>query len=385
MKRGMSLENLLTTVVEQNKTKRDFVANTKESIAMVDAPDMPQKVALVLRKEGEAELERFSISENCHRQIAGRLQIPLKYYFRLLEDHLDLVVTQVNALFQREPQTRLLRTLDGKARAFLSDKYKVLDNDQVLEQVLPPIVQGDIQSQMLSANISENNMYMKVLFTDDALAQDIGELARPSNHIGGQNNGQTRDIVRPGAIIKNSETGMGSMVTEGFFYRDYCLNGCVYGVSNIFSTKRIHLGGKLVANGDFEVFSDETKRKQNELIIAEVTDTMKALTNPENVQKMGDALRATKEGAQVENAFAAVDQLAKEVDIRDGEKESVIQNMLEDGDFTRWGMINAVTKVANTDAVDYERACELEQIGGSLIDLHTSQWNRIANAEKVAA
>ena len=385
MKRGMSLENLLTTVVEQNKMKRDFVANTKESIAMVDAPDMPQKVALVLRKEGEAELERFSISENCHRQIAGRLQIPLKYYFRLLEDHLDLVVTQVNALFQREPQTRLLRTLDGKARAFLSDKYKVLDNDQVLEQVLPPIVQGDIQSQMLSANISENNMYMKVLFTDDALAQDIGELARPSNHIGGQNNGQTRDIVRPGAIIKNSETGMGSMVTEGFFYRDYCLNGCVYGVSNIFSTKRIHLGGKLVANGDFEVFSDETKRKQNELIIAEVTDTMKALTNPENVQKMGDALRATKEGAQVENAFAAVDQLAKEVDIRDGEKESVIQNMLEDGDFTRWGMINAVTKVANTDAVDYERACELEQIGGSLIDLHTSQWNRIANAEKVAA
>ena len=156
-------------------------------------------------------------------------------------------------------------------------------------------------------------------------------------------------------------------------------------MTEIFSTKRIHLGGKLVANGDFEVFSDETKRKQNELIIAEVTDTMKALTNPENVQKMGDALRATKEGAKVENAFAAVDQLAKEVDIRDGEKESVIENFLQDGDFSRWGMINAVTKIANSDKVDYERACELEQIGGSLIDLHTSQWNRIANAEKVAA
>ena len=380
MKSGMTLESLLTTVVEQQKTKRDFVANTKESILMVDAPDMPQKVAIVLRKEGETELERFSITENCHRQIAGRLQIPLKYYFRLLEDHLDLVITQVNALFQREPQTRLLRTLDGKARAFLSDKYKVLDNDQVLEQVLPPIVQGDIPSQLLSSNVTENHMYMKVLFTDDALAQDIGELARPSNHIGGQDNGQTRDIVRPGAIIKNSETGMGSMVTEGFFFRDYCKNGCVYGVTNIFSTKRIHLGGKLVANGDFEVFSDETKRKQNELIIAEVTDTMKALTNPENVQKMGDALRATKEGATVENAFAAVDQLAKEVDIRDSEKESVISNFLQDGDFTRWGMLNAVTKIANTDAVDYERACDLESIGSQLIDMQMSQWNRIAVA-----
>lgn len=381
MKRGMSLENLLTTVVEQRKVKRDFVANTKESISMVAADDMPDKVALVLLKEGASELERFSISENCHRQIAGRLQIPLKHYFRMLADYRDLIIQEVNAIFQKEPQTRLLRTLDGKARAFLSDRYKVLDNDQVLEQVLPPIVKGDIPSELLSSNITENNMFMKILFTGENLAQDIGELSRPQNHIGGQANGETRDIVRPGAVVKNSETGMGSLVIDGFFYRDYCLNGCVYGKTEIFNFKRIHLGGKLVANGEFEVFSDETKRKQNEMIIAEVTDAMKALTNPENVAKMGDALRATKEGTQVKNAFAAVDQLAKEVDIRDGEKESIIENLLTDGDMTRWGMLNAVTKVANTDAVDYERACELENIGGQLIDMQMRQWDRIAVAE----
>lgn len=387
MKRGMTLENLLTTVVEQQKTKRDFVANTKESISMVAADDMPNQVALVLLKEGASELERFSISENCHRQIAGRLQIPLKHYFRMLADYRDLIINEVNAIFNNEPQTRLLRTLDGKARAFLSDRYKVLDNDQVLEQVLPPIVQGDIPSELLSSNISENNMHMKILFTGDNLAQDIGSLNRPQNHIGGQNNGETRDIVRPGAVVRNSETGMGSLVIDGFFYRDYCLNGCVYGQAEIFNFKRIHLGGKLVANGEFEVFSDETKRKQNELIIAEVTDAMKALTNPENVQKMGDALRATKAGPQVapNNTFAAVDQLAKEVDIRDGEKESVIANFLQDGDFSRWGMINAVTKIANTDAVDYERACELEKVGSNLIDFNQAQWDRIVNAVPVAA
>lgn len=375
MKTGMSLQSLLTTVVEQQKTKRDFVANTKESLQMVEASDMPNSVAIVLLKEGSSELERFSITENCHRQIAGRLQIPLKYYFRLLEDHRDLVIHQVNALFQREPQTRLLRTLDGKARAFLSDRYKVLDNDQVLEQVLPPIVHGEIPSQLLSSNVTENNMFMKVLFTGDNLTQTIGTI---------KNTGQP-DTVNPGVIIKNSETGMGSLTIEGFFYRSFCLNGCVFGKSEIFDFKRIHLGGKLVADGDFEIFSDETKRKQNEVIIAEVTDAMKALTNPENVRKMGDALRATKEGPQVKSAFAAVDQLAKEVPIREAEKESIIANFLTDGDFTRWGMINAVTKVANTDQVDYERACELEQIGSTLIDLQQSQWNRIANAVPVAA
>lgn len=385
MKRGLSLENLLTTVIEQRELKRDFVASTKESMTMVEANDMPNKVALVLLKEGSAELERFSITENCHRQISGRLQIPWKYYDRLLTDHRDLVINQVNALFEREPQTRLLRTLDGKARAFLSDRYRTIDNDEVIEQALPPIVQGDVPSQLLSSNVSENSMHIKVLFTGDDLAQDIGELARPQNHIGGQANGSTRDTIRPGAVISNSETGHGRLRIDGFFYRDFCFNGCVYGTESIFNYKRNHIGSRLEANGDFEVFSDETKRKQNELIISEVTDALSALTNPENVRKMGDTLRATKEGAKVDDAFAAVDQLAKEVDIRDGEKENIIGNLLTDGDFSRWGMLNAVTKIANTDAVDYDRACELENIGSQLIDLNTAQWNRIANAERVAA
>ncbi len=385
MKRGMSLESLLNTVIEQRTNKRDFVANTKESVSMVEADDMPNGVAMVLLKEGASELERFSITENCHRQIAGRLGIPLKHYFRMLEDYRHLIVNEVNEIFKKEPQTRLLRTLDGKARAFLSDVFRTIDNDEVIERALPPIVKGDIESQLLSANVTENNMYIKVLFTDDSLAQDIGELARPQNHVGGQSNGETRDIIRPGAIIKNSETGHGSLEIDGFFFRDYCLNGCVYGQESIFKYKRRHVGSRLEANGNFEIFSDATRRKQNELIIDELVDSMSALTDRANVEKMGDALRATKEGEQVGDAFASVDQLAKEVDIRDSEKQDIISNLLSDGDFTRWGVINAVTKVANTDAVDYERACELETIGSQLIDLNTAQWNRIANAEKVAA
>lgn len=381
MKRGMKLEDLLTTVISQRETKRDFVANTKEAISMVAAEDMPNKVALVLLKEGSGELERFSITENCHRQIAGRLQVPLKHYFRLLEDYRDLIVNEVNAIFQKEPQTRLLRTMDGKARAFLSDRYRTIDNDEVIEQALPPIVQGDVPSQLLSSNVSENAMHIKVLFTGDNLAQDIGELSAPQNHIGGQNTGSTRDIIRPGAVISNSETGHGRLKIEGFFYRDFCFNGCVYGTEEIFSYKRNHIGGKLEGTEGFEVFSDDTKRKQNELIIAEVTDAMKALTSEANVQKMGDKLRETKDTIVVENAFGAVDQLAKEVDIRDGEKQSIIANLLSDGDFTKWGMLNAVTKVANTDAVDYGRACELENIGSQLIDMQMTQWNRIALAE----
>ena len=158
-----------------------------------------------------------------------------------------------------------------------------------------------------------------------------------------------------------------------------------FGKKSIFDYTRRHLGSKLEGNGDFEIFTDETKRKQDELIVSEISDAVKALTNVENVQKMATTLRATKEGEKVKNAFAAVDELAKTVEIKDAEKESVIQNFLTDGDFTRWGMLNAVTKVANSDDVDYERACELEKIGANIIDLNRAQWTRIATAEKVAA
>lgn len=376
MKRGMSIESLLETVKQQRDAKRDFVASTKESLQMVVAPDVKGGVALVLLREGASELERFEITENCHRQIAGRLQINWKYYNRLLEDHKDMVIYNVNQLFEREPQTRLLRTLDGKARAFLSDRYRTIDNDEVLEQVLPPLVTGDIDTTLLSSNVGENKMYLKVLFNDDNLAQEIGKTA----------NG-TPDIVRPGIVISNSETGMGSMDLDGFFYRDFCLNGCVFGKRDIFNFNRRHVGGKLKTAGDgFEVFSDETKRKQNELIVAEMADAMTALTNPENVQKMGDTLREAANTAAVKSPFAAVDTLAKEItNIREADKESILENLMTDRDYTKWGMLNAVTKIANSDDVDYERACELEDIGAQILSMNLRQWNRIAEAERVAA
>lgn len=389
MQKGMKLEDLLSTVIEQRNAKRDFVANTKESIQMVPAEDVPSGVALVLLKEGSSQLERFTITENCHRQIAGRLQIPWKYYDRLLADHKDLVINQVNALFEREPQTRLLRTMDGKARAFLSDRYRAIDNDEVIEQVLPPIVKGDVPSTLLSSNVTENNMYIKVLFTGDNLAQDIG--AAPQGRLPADREGHTwlgregsdtgRDIIRPGCIIRNSETGHGTLRIDGFFWRAFCDNGCVFGTEDAFNFKRTHLGGKLVTDGGLEIFSDETKRKQNEVIIAEISDAMKTLTDPTKVQRMGDKLRSLKQGETIKDAFAAVDQLAKEVDIRDNEKQDIISNLLTDGDFTRWGMLNAVTKVANKEDVDYERACELETIGSQIIDMQMRQWQRVAVAE----
>lgn len=375
MKAGMPLEALLNEVIRQNAAKRDFVTSTKNNVRMVEADDLPRKTAVVLLKEGASELERFAITDNAHEQIAARLEIPRKYYFRLLDDHRDLVLHQVNALFEREPSTRLFRVLDGKLRAFLSDRYLRLDNKEVLEQTLPAIVKGEIKTQMLSSNISENSMDLKVVFTDPRLEQEITRKTRT---------GQPR-IVKPGFHMRNSETGNGSLSIQGFFYDSYCLNGCVYNKVEGFEFRRSHLGGRLIEGANYEVISEESRRLEDATIISQVRDVMRAMANPEFAQKMGDVLRAAANTPPAKSPMAAVDLAVKELPILESEKESILTTFLQDGDFSQWGLASAVTAVANRDDVTYERATELENIGGQILSMQLRDWKRFAEAEKVAA
>lgn len=395
MKDGMPLEALLTEVVRQNKTKADFIASTKESLRMVQQDG---QLWIVLLKDGSGELQRFEIADTAHRQIAQRLGIRWEFYTRLLSDHPDMVVYNVNTLFEREPETRLLRTLDGVARAFLSNKYQRIDNAQVLEQLLPPIVKGDIESKIISSNVGDNKMHLKVLFTGDDLAIDLGENphGKSDNGWGGNvdmdaahnviaRRDSGRRIVRPGLRISNSETGQGGFTVEGFLFDSYCLNGYVWGVEQAFSFNRRHVGGKLVEGQDFEIFTDETRRMQDELIVAEARDAMTTMIDPERVRAMGERLVAIKAGEKAGSPIAAVEVTVKELDIRESEKDSILETFLRDGDYSQWGMAAAVTEVANSDDVTYDRACELENIGGQLIAMDLNRWTKIATAEKVAA
>jgi len=375
MKAGMSLEALLTEVQRQNEVKRDFTTSTENNVRMVEAEDLPNGVAVVMLKDGAAELERFAVSDHAHKQIAARLNIPSRYYLRLLDDHRDLVVHQVNALFEREPATRLFRTLDGTLRAFLSDRYLRLDNNDVLEQTLPAIVKGDLETTLLSTNVGENKMHMKVLFTGDELAHEVTSRTK---------DGSPR-VIRPGFRMSNSETGSGTLAIEGFFYDGYCLNGCVFGKIEAFTFKRTHLGGRLIEGVDFEVLSDESRELEDKAIISQVSDVMKALANPEFAQKMVTRLRATTETGDVQSPVNAVDFAVKELDLREDEKESILTTFIEDRDYSQWGLASAITQVANAEATTYERACELENVGANVIDLNQMQWNRYIQAEKVAA
>ena len=49
------------------------------------------------------------------------------------EEKPDLLAANVNAWFRHSPSKRLLRTMDGTARAFLSNRYRCIDNYEIAQ------------------------------------------------------------------------------------------------------------------------------------------------------------------------------------------------------------------------------------------------------------
>lgn len=372
MKTGLNLAELIATVREQSAQKRDLIADTKEQVRMIAVDEMPNGVGIVTLAEGAAELERFTVSQTAHEQIAAWLSIPWKYYGRLLADHRDLVLQQVNALFEREPGRRMVRTLGTEVRAFLSDRYRRIDNDAVLAETLPALMRADgtlPANEIIGSHISADSMRVRVLWTDPALEQVIGRTrdGKP-------------DIVKPGFEIGNSETGRGTCKVNGFFYRSFCRNGCVFGLQEAIAFSRTHLGGRVVAGLGMEVFSDETRAKDDAALIAQVTDIMRALGSPEFIERMGDSLRALTTGEKIAMPVKGIEVLAKEVGLRGNEVDSVLENLIRDADYSRWGALNAITAVANRDEVSEERSLELQDLGAQLLTMNLNQWQRITRA-----
>ena len=71
--------------------------------------------------------------------------------------------------------------------------------------------------------------------------------------------------------------------------------------------------------------------------------------------------------------------MGNKLNLNQGEQSDVLRHLIEGGDLSRWGLANAVTRSSH-DVKDYDRATELERVGGKVIDLATSEWQQVAEA-----
>ena len=137
MKAGLSIQEMAAEIERQAAAKADYLVNPQK-LEMESLGGTPM---LRVVEDGVDQMEPLAIQETAHRQLGAHLNIPWKYYERMLQDDPGLLSYNVNRWLHRgEPAQRLLRTMDGKARAFLSNRYRCIDNFEIATAVLPIIM-----------------------------------------------------------------------------------------------------------------------------------------------------------------------------------------------------------------------------------------------------
>ena len=138
MKKGITLNELAAKISRQKDAMADYLI-APSRLLMDTLTDTPK--LRVLDENGKDRINPLEIGVYAHRQIAGYLNIPQAYYDLMLDKNPDLLGINVNDWLYRTEDRRLLRTLDGEARAFLSDRYKRIDNYDIAQATLPVILE----------------------------------------------------------------------------------------------------------------------------------------------------------------------------------------------------------------------------------------------------
>jgi Domain of unknown function (DUF932) len=201
MKTGRTIVELAQELLDQQEAKRDFHANTT-SLTMVPSGEF--------QLDTNTGMEIMPATSYAHAQMASKLSIPKVYYDRMMNQSPHLLADNVNHwLEKRQAETSLIRTLRGQMRAFLSSRYRIVDNHDMLAMVLPEIAEMGSGIKIASCQVTDERMYLKVINTDIEAAIAVG------------------DPVQAGFILSNGEIGNSSISVEPFIYRLVCTNGLI--------------------------------------------------------------------------------------------------------------------------------------------------------------
>ena len=332
-------------------TRFDFVAPTRSLGVHTD--DTGETLLLT-----EGIEERFPIRDTAHAQIAARLKIPKQYYDRMRHEQPALLDANVITWLHASEDVRLVRCLEGQMRAFLSDRYQRIDHIHILEAIDP--ILADLEAErgleVVSCGLTDARMYVK--FTIPGLRFEVPRIG---------------DWIQAGFMLTNSEIGQGVFGAEGFATVLSCTNGMTYGQK----LSRRHVGGRIV-EGD--VFSDRTRQLDDATIISAAQDIVRAAVDETRFAAFCARVGETVTTAPSVNPVQTVEILGQSLSLSEEEQGHVLTAFTLDAGqngLGLYGLLNAVTR-ASQEVSDYERATEMEAMGGALLDTSDREWLRLA-------
>jgi len=355
MKEGRSLQALAAELERQRTTKQDFLVQTG-AMSLIPNGNGDADLSVEVVKGNRSQLATYGMNEIAHRQMGQYLKIPAAYYDRMRTEYPELLASNVNGWLARNPDNfRMVRTLDGKARAILSDRYRRIDNFEVASAVLP-IISRMNGATVESCELTDSRMYLKVV------TPRITAEVKPG------------DVVQAGVIITNSEVGMGSVSVSPLIFRLVCTNGMVAQDGRV---RKYHIGRANESGDDFTIYRDETIEADDRAFLMKLEDSVRAAVDQARFGKIVDRLReATAAKMDAKVVPKVVELASKEYGFTENEGQGILGHLIAGGDLSLYGLANAVTRQAQ-DVASYDRSTELEATGYKIISMAPSLWRQM--------
>ena len=328
---NLTMPDLIQTVNQQERQKRDHLIESNQlSVTTRDN----QTYLNVPGKFGES----YSLNDTARAQLATRLEIPYRYAEKLRLEEPRLLDQNLNTLFRRSNEKRLIRTLGPNCRAVLSPNYRILDNYAFLGTVLPMLAQL-LDSKLNEAFLTDTHLHISLVF------QSAQGYVKPG------------DPVRYGVMLANSEVGMGSLAAWAFIHRLVCSNGLVVTEADGPSVRRVHLGKRI---------EDLTKLPSDREVWLEYGDVVRNTADNRRLPQILHRLQIAAQSPIMDAPEEAVEKLSKRFQLTKEEGERVLRQYVAGQDLSTWGLVNAVTEAAK-EADTIQRRVELQTIGGRML------------------
>ena len=258
----------------------------------------------------------------------------------------------------------------GYVRALLSKKYKLLDNADVIESILPTV-----------ANSEGNWEVVKTLFSDTKMLVSL----KSRTFVGEPAVGDTMAL---GLQFLNSEVGQGSCTLQQLMFTLACLNG----MQTANNLRKTHLGKSRSAE-DLDVLTADTKRKIADATLSEIKDNVAHYSQQKSFDEQIELMRLAHEDTLPDNVdtYKLCESLANNLEDHNKKDnklllESLYKTINQDGyknkPISRATIVNTVTGVANLN--DRYNSADLQEIsqkaGNKILHMSKSAWRNLTSS-----
>lgn len=393
--RNADLTDLLGLLRDQHARKVDVVAPAT-AIRSVEGVLTVRGTEPILTEDGVTAGDGAYVpTAVCDEGVADKLGVPVAYLKRLRTDRPDLYDANVNGFLHgrralmgypdratadrlgipsgeqyekrpgipADPRSFLLRAFRGDdggtgiARAFLSDRFSIVDNLDVLVAALDGIRDAGVQVNIDGGDLTERRMVVRVSCPEVTALAPVLLRGYRSPFTGEQ--GTDNPTVWAGFQISNSEVGGGAFTITPRLVVQVCKNGMT--ITKDALTK-VHLGGRLDAG--VVRWADDTQQAAVSLVKKQTRDAVQAFLSPEYLTNTIASLEV-RAGETVQT-HDEVKVLAKAAKFTDAEVDGILSYFTQGAQMTRGGVANAVTAYAQT-VEDGDQAYALESRAVALL------------------